>query len=352
MSAVKPEATPALGLPVKRRQRRILPDRVWWLVRVPLLLAVVATVVGFTGRWWWLSELVGLWRPHLAVLLIPLAGLAMWREAWRHAMAASACAVINLCQVMPVYLPPHAAAQEAAESAAVSATVSATHAHLVTLKPAPSAQLTLVYVDLAHHAMHDDVFPALAALHADIIILDQVAMIDAANYVDDQGTVALSFLPQATGDDDSVSGLAIIHHDASVDARPDFAGALVRWNDLAIIVTHADLGLNAGAAHARRMRLAALAEAALGQDDVIVLGTLGCAPWSPPMRDLISQGRLHDARCGFGVLPTWPPACPWLGLPLDHCLFAGTVQVSDCRVGPDIGGGHLPLVVAIRFQPN
>ena len=357
MVPVNPDpSTPALGLLVKGRQRRILSDRIWWLVRVPLLLAVVATVVGFTGRWWWLSELVGLWRPHLAVLLIPLAGLAMWREAYRHAMAASACAVINLCQVMPVYLPP---AAPLVLPASPTDPAAATRLHLVTLKPAPSAQMTLVYADLGRHALNDHAADGLVALNADIVIFDHVAMVDAAHFADRMSEASLNFFPvwnasQGDGVDGSgtVNGLAIIATGASADQRPDLDGALLRWHGLAVIVAHADPGLNAGAAHARRIRLAALADAALAEDDVIVLGTFGCAPWSPPMRDLISQGRLHDARCGFGVLPTWPAACPWLGLPLDHCLVAGALHVSRCRVGDDLGGGHLPLVVELGYQPS
>jgi len=353
--APAPAPAPALGLPVKRKARRILSDRLWWMVRVPLLLAVAATVIGFTGRWWWASELVGLWRPHLAVALIPLAGLAMWREAYRHAMAASACAVINLCQVMPVYLPPEVPAVLAAPPPAQADPAAAPHRHLVALKPPPPpAHLTLVYADLGRHALSDEAAGVVAAAHADITIFDHVAMADAASFADGQPEASLSFLPggDAHGGFASASGLAIIAVGANAASRPDLDGALLRWHGLAVIIAHGDIGLNAGAAHARHVRLAALADAALAEDDVIVVGTFGCAPWSPPMRDLIGQGRLHDARCGFGVLPTWPAACPWLGLPLDHCLVAGALHVSRCRVGDDLGGGHLPLVVELGYQPS
>jgi hypothetical protein len=353
MTAPAPPAPPGaapttvpLGLPPKRRARSRLGDRAWAWVRVPLILAVAATIVGFTGRWWWATELVGLWRPHLAVLLLPLAGLALWREAWRHATAASAAAVINLCQVMPVYLAPPVADPTPDAVVVVDGKPVA-----VDRGPVPVRRtLVLLYADLGHRpAAATRAAAQTLALHADIAAFTGVDAATATGLADLLQALPAHLITPADPADPA-AGAAIFARGADLQARPDLDGALLRADGLTLLLAHADAGLGHAAAAARRTRFAALADAALAEPDVVVLGDLGCAPWSPPLRDLIGQGRLRDGRCGFGVLPTWPAACPWLGLPLDHCLVAGSVRVRACRIGPDLGGGHRPLIVELDYE--
>jgi endonuclease/exonuclease/phosphatase (EEP) superfamily protein YafD len=261
---------------------------------------------------------------------------------------------------MPVYLG--SGPEAAMPSAPVTAPTTASPRLVTLAPPPPPTPVTVVFADLGRQTLSAAAAAGIADLHPDIVILDHVTLFDAAAIADTRPDAALTFLPYLNAQGVGAahgSGLACIAA-ASAEARPDLDGAVLHWQgphagtapagSLAVIVAHADPGLGAGGAQARHLRLAAVAEAALAEDDVVVLGALGCAPWSPPMRDLLGQGRLRDARDGFGVLPTWPAACPWLGLPLDHGLVAGAVQVRRCRVGPDLGGGHLPLVIDLAWQ--
>ncbi|MBN9419811.1 MAG: endonuclease/exonuclease/phosphatase family protein [Candidatus Eremiobacteraeota bacterium] len=79
-----------------------------------------------------------------------------------------------------------------------------------------------------------------------------------------------------------------------------------------------------------------------------LLGDLNNTPWSPslaPIRD-----RARNARAGFGVLPSWPTMLPGLlRIPIDQCFVSPDVRVVECRLGPEIGSDHLPLIVGVSL---
>jgi len=82
---------------------------------------------------------------------------------------------------------------------------------------------------------------------------------------------------------------------------------------------------------------------------VVLLGDLNTTMYSPAFQSLKSTANLKDARRGFGPLGTWPNYVPMLRLPLDHGLVSESVSVRACRLGPDIGSDHLPLLVELAI---
>lgn len=69
--------------------------------------------------------------------------------------------------------------------------------------------------------------------------------------------------------------------------------------------------------------------------------------WSPFYRSLIKRSGLHNARQGFGILPSQSGIAPQLAIlsaPIDHCLVSSDIQVQNFRLGSDIGSDHLPIV--------
>jgi endonuclease/exonuclease/phosphatase (EEP) superfamily protein YafD len=77
----------------------------------------------------------------------------------------------------------------------------------------------------------------------------------------------------------------------------------------------------------------------------ILLGDLNCVSWSPPLRRVCREGRMKDARKGFGVCATWPAPYAPLGCPIDHCLVSPEIHVRGFRTGANLGSDHLPIVV-------
>jgi len=85
-------------------------------------------------------------------------------------------------------------------------------------------------------------------------------------------------------------------------------------------------------------------------DPVILIGDLNTTPWSPMFRRLIHRSGLHDARRGFGILPTWNTKFAPIMIPIDHCLVSDNIAVADFALGPAIHSDHLPLIVDLAFK--
>lgn len=79
----------------------------------------------------------------------------------------------------------------------------------------------------------------------------------------------------------------------------------------------------------------------------VIIGDLNVSMWSPFYRSLVKKSGLHNARQGFGILPTQSVVAPQfaaLSAPIDHCLVTPDIQVQDFKLGKDIGSDHLPIV--------
>ncbi|MGL6338194.1 MAG: endonuclease/exonuclease/phosphatase family protein, partial [Waterburya sp.] len=72
------------------------------------------------------------------------------------------------------------------------------------------------------------------------------------------------------------------------------------------------------------------------EQSVIITGDLNVSMWSPFYRSLIKRSGLHNARQGFGILPTQSGISPQfaiLSAPIDHCLISSDIQVKNFRLG-------------------
>jgi endonuclease/exonuclease/phosphatase (EEP) superfamily protein YafD len=80
-----------------------------------------------------------------------------------------------------------------------------------------------------------------------------------------------------------------------------------------------------------------------GSTPLLLIGDLNATGWDRRLRPLRDAG-LVEARTGHGLLPTWPADRPFLWIPIDHIYLPEGWQSQDCRVGPNIGSDHFPLV--------
>ncbi len=96
---------------------------------------------------------------------------------------------------------------------------------------------------------------------------------------------------------------------------------------------------------------------------VILIGDLNTTMWSPYYRRLVQQTGLHNARSGFGILPTWPAPTPYskpnllvkflklfAWIPIDHVLVDAQIQVQQFRVGPSVNSDHLPVIADLKLK--
>ena len=97
---------------------------------------------------------------------------------------------------------------------------------------------------------------------------------------------------------------------------------------------------------------------------VVLVGDLNTTMWSPYYQRLERQTGLHNARRGFGILPTWPAPTPFsplpislrwlkhvLWIPIDHVLVSPDLPVRSLRTGDNIDSDHLPVIAELQV-PN
>jgi endonuclease/exonuclease/phosphatase (EEP) superfamily protein YafD len=87
---------------------------------------------------------------------------------------------------------------------------------------------------------------------------------------------------------------------------------------------------------------------------VVMVGDLNITMWSPYYKRFINKTGLHNARKGFGILPSWPTKASYsqsaplfsfvLSIPIDHCLISPEIKVKNIRTGPNVGSDHRPLI--------
>ncbi|MGE0487929.1 MAG: endonuclease/exonuclease/phosphatase family protein [Vulcanimicrobiota bacterium] len=147
-------------------------------------------------------------------------------------------------------------------------------------------------------------------------------------------------------------GIALFsrHQPVSFEA-PDYGAGvpslLADFGDFRLLATHPPPPINSTYQQMGDRHLTALAEWVEGTP-LILAGDLNATSWSPPLRRL-EQAGLVNSRRGFGVLTTWPSHPLFLRIPIDQVLVSPTIGIADCRVGPDLGSDHLPLVVDLRL---
>lgn len=115
------------------------------------------------------------------------------------------------------------------------------------------------------------------------------------------------------------------------------------WQNTRIVLAHAMAPLWGDGLKARNTLLRVAGEAALGSDAFIMLGDFNLTPWAPEFRRLPGR-RAGDPR---GVA-TWPTRLRAVGLPIDHIMFDGDLELVEVRVLESIGSDHLPVLARFR----
>ncbi len=82
----------------------------------------------------------------------------------------------------------------------------------------------------------------------------------------------------------------------------------------------------------------------------ILVGDFNISMWSPNYQNLEADGRLYNARKGFGINTTWPALLGPLGIPIDHILVSPEFTVVDFYTGPNVGSDHLPLIAVLQLN--
>ena len=96
----------------------------------------------------------------------------------------------------------------------------------------------------------------------------------------------------------------------------------------------------------RNKQLVSLAEEIQKNNQpTVVVGDFNITPWSPYFKEFIQKTRLHDARKGIGVYPTWLAKFAPLAIPIDHGLTSSGIKVGSFSLGTNFDSDHLPIIL-------
>lgn len=115
------------------------------------------------------------------------------------------------------------------------------------------------------------------------------------------------------------------------------------WQGLRMVVAHPVTPQSPTDLRKRDILLAAAGDAARESETFVFMGDFNLTPWAPKFRTLPGQ-RASDPRGSF----TWPASTPGLGIPIDHVMFDGDLELVETRVLPAIGSDHHPILA--RFK--
>lgn len=295
----------------------------------------LATLLTFMGKLGWLFELTTHFRPHYAILLTAFTAFWFSRQRWGLMLACAVAAGINLVPVCSLCWPTQdlsTASSEPLRIASVNVTSSNQRLDLV-LDWIRKVKPDVILMMEVRHDRIDELQPLLET-HPHKVLEPRE---------DDFGIALFSRFPLAAGTTLDLGDSGV----PSIEADVHIGKAVCHFIGL-----HALPPSTAENARLRNAQFKAVAAKVRTLSVPVVLcGDFNCTEWSPYFAELLDGTRLKDTARGRAVTGSWPAALPFFRIPIDHCLVSETVRVVDRRLGPKVGGDHLPLLMDLVIPP-
>jgi len=300
------------------------------------VLTVLATLVGFAARFWWMFELAAHFRVQYA-LALAFAALALTLPGWRDrrwALVFAFFALVNVVVIAPRFLPA------ATPSAATGA---------------PTFRALLANVDSDNHD-HDRIHRAIVTADPDFVMLLEVTPRLMARLAD----LSSRYPHRIAEPSEDHFGIALLSrwplHNAAVirigpAGLPSIRADLDRGGQrFTLLGTHPPPPIGAEMAQDRNKQLADLAGLVRQiQQPVLLLGDLNLSPWSPYFTQLLADADLQDSAAGRGIQASWPVLWPPLWIPIDHALYSAGLRIQHREPGPATGSDHDSVMVDFQI---
>lgn len=307
--------------------------RLWGLFTAAGSLAVLATMLGFFGRFFWFLDLFSHFRVQYFLGLISLGLLLLGCRRWRAAALFFCFAGLNLSVVLPLYWGRSAV-------------------------PAEGFPLRVMLLNVNTRTGDPNrVRSVVSDADPDILVLEEVdndwitdlEWLDASYPFsvarprqDNFGIVLFSKLPLEETE---------VVYIGDVGVPSIVATARMPHTKLRVLATHPLPPVGPAYSRRRNKQLARIPEYVRSPHPVVLLGDLNVTPWNTHFRRLLDRSGLRDSAKGYGVQPTWPNVISLLRIPIDHCLHSDGLVVVDRMVGENTGSDHYPLIVDFVVLP-
>ena len=296
---------------------------------------MLATLLGFAGRWHWAFDLLSHFRLQFltaACVMLVIAGLA--RHLLCIALFAGAVLINGIC--LAPYLP------------------------FAPTAPTSQERLKLMSVNsFFHNRTLDQLAHAVRTVDPDIVFCCEMLARnkrESAEWIDDfpyqvlddrHETMLLSKIPIVKSEFRS-------GHNAS-RSQPV---AEFEWRDRRFTIAgmHTRTPTGRISASIRNLELDTMASWIRTQHatPLMLVGDWNITPYSPVFQHFLQKAQLQDARVGQGIMPSWGLGIRrkdesilqrLMQIPIDHCAYSAGVEIASFSTGPPTGSDHLPIVV-------
>lgn len=295
-------------------------------------MLATASALPFAGRWHWVADLFSHFVPHyLAAGLVLFLGL-VWSR--RYSWAALALLIVswNGWLLSPYLLPARVSQPDN------GATLELLQFNLSSDNLIPLATIGYI-MSLDRPPDVVVLFETTPAFAPEVKRLNRLyPTVAQMPRSDDFGMAVLSRLPESQVEFRELgeSGLPLM-----------ILSGRVGDDTIRVYAVHPPPPLGGELSDARNIQLRQLASeiSRIAGGNVVVAGDLNTTVWSHAFKPLVETAGLRDAQRGHGYLPTWapPPYARWIGVPIDHTLVSGNIDVQDRRVGPWLASDHWPV---------
>jgi endonuclease/exonuclease/phosphatase (EEP) superfamily protein YafD len=302
--------------------------RLWGLLTAAGIVASVATVVGFLGRFSWLLDLFSHFRVQYMLGLLVLGVLLFIGRRRRTATVFLVLACVNLVPVLPLYFGKPKMPDKAG--------------------PALRAMLLNVNTRLGDANL---VRAVVSEADPDILVLEEIS----SGWMSDLAWLTNSYPHSLAHPREDNFGIGLFSKLPLADAKVVYIGDAEVPSILATVST-TQTNLRVVATHPlppggrdysgwRNEHLERLPDYVRSHLPVLLLGDLNVTPWNYHFRRLLASTGLRDSAKGRGVQATWPNFNPLLRIPIDHCLHSEDIGILDRRVGQNVSSDHFPVIV-------
>ncbi|NJM28330.1 MAG: endonuclease/exonuclease/phosphatase family protein [Pseudanabaena sp. RU_4_16] len=313
------------------------------------LLSVASQLI--TGSLW--LELASHFKVQYLILCLLLFGILLLSQRQTTTIAISLfCLIIIATEILPWYLPQHSALAVAGTNRTVNRAVplKVINSNILILNRNYDKVLSFVRADKPDIAIFIEVDEAWAKKLAPLKDILPYSTDLPLSF--DLGIAVFSRLP--------LKNIAVEYFDT--DSTPSqfkrasiVADLEIEGQTISLIATHPATPIKPRVFNSRNIQLEAIAKYIQTlKHPVVMAGDLNITMWSPYYRKFISDAGLHNAREGFGILPTWPTnkaqsrlvarISKLVAIPIDHCLVSPAIAVQNIRTGPNVDSDHLPLI--------
>jgi endonuclease/exonuclease/phosphatase (EEP) superfamily protein YafD len=300
----------------------------WGLFTAAGVIASIATVLGFLGRFSWFLDLLSHFRVQYLFGLLVLGVLLLAGRCRTTAAVFLILASVNLAVVLPLYFGKANKPEGAS--------------------PAMRAMLLNVNTRLGDA---NRVRSVVTEANPDILILEEIS----ASWMSDLTWLTNSYPHSLAQPREDNFGIGLFSKLPLAEAEVVYIGgaevpsigatASTRETRLRVIATHPLPPAGRDYSRWRNEHLEQLPDYVRSPHAILLLGDLNVTPWNYHFRRLLARTGLCDSAKGFGVQPTWPNVNPLLWIPIDHCLHSADITVIDRRVGENVSSDHYPVIV-------